>query len=258
MGGAQHPGETPVTATLMSWNVQGQVTLDGEAPRATAIATRIAASAPDFVGLQECVRCDRLESRLPDRYRILGPGHTGVAIAYDTGLWDVAETGELLLGSNDDGWGDRIARWGRFRHRTSSRNLYVYSTHWCVTVRRSDDRCDPARQVDYARALIEHMDSRQHGEAPVVLAGDLNVFDGFEDAAPMRYLLANQMVDAFRTAHPTHENPTFEGNHFAPPGRIDYLLAAQPVQVLSASSPEQPGASDHRPVLATVRFPGSR
>ncbi len=241
----------------MSWNVQGNVTLAGDVPMSSGLATQIAAIAPDFVALQECAFCDRLLDQLPERYRLIAPTEAGVAIAYDGRAWAVAASGELVLGDDDDGWGPRRARWARFRRVDGESVIDVYSTHFCVSVRSRDDRCSAERQRAYAEAIVA--DLHERASAAAIIAGDLNVFEGFEAAPAVRFFTGNAMrplVDVFRAAHPKEGGATFAGNDFAPPGRIDYLLATRPVRVLLASTPEAPGLSDHRPVVARLAFSG--
>jgi endonuclease/exonuclease/phosphatase family metal-dependent hydrolase len=97
------------------------------------------------------------------------------------------------------------------------------------------------------------LDDITHRDAPVVLGGDLNVFDGFEDDPALRLLIDSGLVDTLREVSDA-DVTTFEGNTWAPAGRIDYVLATAPVDVLAASVAED-SASDHRPVSATLSFP---
>ncbi|HLU68270.1 MAG TPA: endonuclease/exonuclease/phosphatase family protein [Kofleriaceae bacterium] len=250
--------EVPVFGTagpvsVMTYNLAGAE--DGW--RAQALADRVAVRGPELVALQECVGCDGWLARELDGAFAVTALRAGVAVAYDRSLWDAAEEGWISLGEDDDGWGERGAAWSRLERVEDGTSIYLYSTHWCVPIRRPDDGCTAERQVDYARAVVDHIAARAHPQVPVVLAGDLNVFDGFEDALAMRELRDAGLVDVLRVVDPVGVATTFEGNDWAPPGRIDYILAAAPVRVLSAAvdrDPADDGASDHHPVLATLAF----
>lgn len=85
------------------------------------------------------------------------------------------------------------------------------------------------------------------------LGGDFNVFDGFETGPVITRLVEGGLVDTLRTV--TDEAVlTFEGNTWAPSGRIDYLFATAPLDVTAAAVATD-SASDHRPVSATLAFP---
>lgn len=243
-----------VPVTAMSYNIAGQTGASGE-----NIAAQIAAAAPDFVGLQECADCDWFLDQLPAAYEMASAASAGVTIVFDESRWQLETRGVLPLGDNDDGWGPRVASWARFSHRETGHCLYVYSTHWCMPLRTSDDACDESRQLDYADALVDHLATRAVEAAPVVLAGDFNVFDGFEDSQVVQTLLAAGLTDAFRAVNPDADGTTYQGNTWAPAGRIDYIFATEPVTVLASSIdrdsiPDGDG-SDHYPVLATLEFP---
>jgi endonuclease/exonuclease/phosphatase family metal-dependent hydrolase len=237
--------------TAVSFNVGGQHTiLDPSA--GAAIARQLAAAEPDFAALQECVGCRDLTARLPARLRLIGDDGA-VTILYDAGRWDVADTGVLVLG-DDDGWGQREARWAGFVERGSGGRVDVYSTHWCVTIRNADDACDVQRQVAYAEQIRAHLAERRTSH--VIVAGDLNVFEGFEDAAALGVLLDAGLVDVFRAAG-VEPRATFRGNGWAPAGRVDYVLASRTATVhaaaIGALDPTGAG-SDHHPVTAALSF----
>lgn len=210
---------------------------------------------PDFAALQECADCGELVSALGERYRMAANASHGVAILYDESRWGLGATGELELGENDDGWGRRIARWARFADLESGASLYVYSTHWCVPIRSPDDRCDEARQLEYADTIIR--DIFEHDKTPAVFAGDLNVFEDFERGEVVRSLIDAGLVDVFREAKPEADGTTFFGEG-APSGRLDYIFATPAVEVSSAfidrdAVPEGEG-SDHHAVVGEVAF----
>lgn len=167
--------------TVVTFNVAGDTLRDPIA--GPTMALQVARANPDFAALQECVGCTDFVALLPPHYA-LAPLDGAVTIAYDASRWEPLDTGLLILGDNDDGWGRRDA---------------VYTR-----------------------------------------------------------LLDGGLVDVLRAVS-TDPTPTFQGNSWAPPGRIDYLFAASPLHVSSAiidsSAPLNTG-SDHRPVIATLSFTG--
>ncbi len=240
------PGE-PLTA--MTYNL-AQID-DGD--RAKAVAIEISAVDPDFAAIQECVDCARwLPSQLTNGMAVI-ESRSGVAIAYASSRWSLREGGVLTLGDNDDGWGERVAQWGLFAAR-DGQVVYFYATHWCVTIRRPDDSCTVERQLEYAHSLVEHIQGRASVELPVLLAGDFNVFDGFEDGEVISFLSDSGLTDLFRVARPDADGTTFLGNSWAPSGRLDYVFSTTPVEVLDARIDGVSDASDHYPVVATVQY----
>lgn len=252
-GGHAHP------VSLVSYNLANE----GDGQRGWNLAAHIGAMAPDFVAAQECAGCEEwLLSALDGAYEVTAPPRSGVTILYRSAEWFVTDGGIISLGQNDDGWGERVAAWAQFSRSQGDDRLHVYSTHWCVTVRRPDDECDVARQLDYAETLTQHLEERPDPSVPVLLAGDLNVFDGFENGAVVAYLLDSGLVDVIRVGSPDDDGPTFQGNSWAPAGRIDYVFASQPVQVIDAyidrtSVPDGEG-SDHYALVADVQFGSSQ
>ena len=246
-------GET-VPVTAMSYNVAAQ---SGTSNGAN-IAVQITTIAPDFLGAQECPGCALLLEQLPDRYEMTAPPRAGVTIVYDGSRWRVEEQGVFPVGDNDDGWGERVVSWARFTNLDSGFCLYFYTTHWCVTVRNDDDACDQERQLDYAALTLAHIEDRAVGQAPVLLTGDFNVFDGFEAGRVVGYIRDAGLVDVFRVADPEGDGTTFVGNDWAPAGRLDYIFASAPVDVLDAfidrdTIPAGMG-SDHYPVVGEVEL----
>ncbi len=249
----------------------GTVTLDGNAgplsamtynlanlsgTERDAISARIATISPDFVGLQECIDCDELPASVASRYEISMAPEAGVSILYDASMWRVDEKGSIELGNNDDGWGPRVSTWARFDHYDGPDSVTVYSTHFCGPLRTTDDACDVQRQLEYADHLLELVDSRTTQGA--LILGDFNVFDGFEDGDVIARFVNAGFVDVLRAHSPDVDGTTFLGNSWAPAGRLDYIFATAPVEVLD-SFIDRDGvvggtASDHYPVVATVEF----
>ncbi len=247
--GDNEPAPLPPVSAL-TLNVKGSDTIT-DPIAGQAIADQIASYHPDFVALQECVNCGVLLQKLPQEFS-LAPGweDSELGVLYDSEKWDAVDSGVIVLGSNDDGWGRREARWAELSLLETGHRLYLYSTHWCVPIRNTDDACDVEKQLEYGRAILNDVASR---DAPAIIGGDFNVFDGFESGPVIEFLVANGWTDTLRavTQAPV---VTFEGNSWAPPGRIDYVFATDPVEVLDASVAAD-SASDHRPVFAELLFP---
>lgn len=256
-----YTGYGPVTATVMQYNVAGGDTLRDYPWKGENIATHISTTAPDFVAVQECGPCEQLLAHLSEAYQLTAEPQSGVAIVYDALAWDVDDQGVLELGDNDDGWGRRVATWARFVPLDDQHPMYVVSTHYCVTIRTEDDACTEDRQLAYTRAVLDFLARRFDPKTPVAFAGDLNVFDGFEHGRVLELLRDRGFVDVFRELDADSDGTTFQGNSWAPAGRIDYILASSPVDALAASVERDALAdgqgSDHYATVATVAFSGS-
>jgi endonuclease/exonuclease/phosphatase family metal-dependent hydrolase len=174
-----------------------------------------------------------------------------VSVAYDAARWQVTDHGDFALGGNDDGWGVRRAAWVRFASVADEGTIDVYSTHWCVSIRNTDDACDAELHVVYGDKMLAAID-----DAPAIVAGDFNVFDGFEDGIAIRSLIDHGLVDTLREVTDA-EVVTFHGNTWAPPGRIDYVFTTSGTTTTDAfvdDSLSSDVGSDHNPVVATFSF----
>jgi endonuclease/exonuclease/phosphatase family metal-dependent hydrolase len=237
---------------VVTYNLAGMAEGDGTLRMADEISTAL----PDFVALEECVGCEDWLAR--ETARSVVTSRAGVALAYDPARWTLEDSGVLSLGDDDDGWGERVAQWALLSPDQGGDAIYLYATHWCVTIRNPDDRCTVDRQLSYAAAVIDDIRARSRSEVAVLLAGDFNVFDGFEDGEVIASLVRAGLRDLFRVAHPDETAVTFLGKSWAPRGRLDYVFSTAPVDVIGARIDPVEQASDHYPVVATVRYPASR
>ncbi|OZM71064.1 metal-dependent hydrolase [Amycolatopsis antarctica] len=122
--------------------------------------------------------------------------------------------------------------------RVGGRSVHVYVTHL-------DSRPEPGVRAAQVAETVATLD----GDGPrarQVLVGDLNA----EPAAPELAPLLGRTADTWASAGTSGSGATFPAD--APARRIDYVTIAGPVRALSATVPDV-RASDHRPVLATVR-----
>ncbi len=216
-----------------------------------AIATEIQIVQPDIVGIQECADCEQsLLGALSTDFASLVQAEEGVGLIYNATAWEKMDAGHIALGPNDDGWGRRIAVWAQLESDTGC--MIVYSTHWCVPIRSDDDTCDADKQVEYATKMLTHAESFG-SDSSVVFLGDFNVFGDFERAAAVQTILAEGYSDVIREAIPAGNLETFQGNSWAPPGRIDYIFAKGLPRIDDAGIALS-GPSDHYPVWAKVAF----
>ena len=248
-------GGPAAALVAMQYNVAQQ----GEGARGAAIVDDINSVMPDFLAAEECTNCDWLAAGAD--LALTESGAADVGLAYDESRWMLAERGAFPLGENDDGWGHRVTKWGLFEDVRTGFAVYVYATHWCVTIRTPDDACDVAKQLSYFEITRRQIAGRTYPDLPVVLAGDLNVFDGFEDGPVIEEIERSGFVDTVRARGPVADTSTFQGNAWAPPGDIDYIFAMSPVEVEDAyvdrSVPVGEG-SDHFAVVSRILFTGLR
>jgi endonuclease/exonuclease/phosphatase family metal-dependent hydrolase len=259
--GAANPaalsGDVPVTA--VTYNVYGPGTLEREPEKGEAIAAQLAGLAPDLIGVNECDGCGRLVDLLPAHYELVSDATIrGVGIIFDSRRWRLDDHGHLTLGSNDDGWGERVAVWARFAHVETGGALLFYATHWCLATRSPDDTCDSARHLAYADTVLDHADGRLPSNLPVILTGDLNVGEEGGGGQVLASLAERGLIDAVRAVYPVGDIFTYMGNEIAPPARADYIFVSSPAEIVEAyvdreTVPEGAG-SDHWPVIATVRY----
>ncbi|HUS63718.1 MAG TPA: endonuclease/exonuclease/phosphatase family protein [Kofleriaceae bacterium] len=250
----------PVTARVMTLNVAGGRTLVDDLRRGENLADLLAGAGADVIALQECAPCDELAALLPPELALVAPADDGVALLHDAARWDVLDTDLVTLGDGDDGWGPRHARRARLEHRATGFVIDAYSTHYCVTIRRPDDACTVERQLHYTEQLLGEIAARH---PPAVLAGDLNVFDGFARGRVIARLRSAGLTDALAAAHPdtADDAVTFHGNSWAPPGRVDYIFTPADVVVLDAAIDDSlpPGdGSDHDAVAADLLLGAAR
>ncbi len=220
-------------------------------------ATRLITSHnAEIIAVQECRDCVSWVKELGIDYVLAGPETPGgVGIIFDSARFESIDGGQLLLGDNDDGWGERYARWELLSDIGSSDELLIYSTHFCVPIRTDTDRCTPARQLDYLDKILDHREFGFHSALPTIIAGDFNAFGGFAASDIVATIKGNGYIETYQQAGSTPAPPTFQGNDWAPPGRIDFIFATTPATVIAASITTPIDTDlDHAMVSATVSF----
>ena len=236
-------------------------------------------------------------NQLQDLREMLGHEYVGVArddgdtlgehsaIVYDPARFEALDSGTFWLSKTPDrpsmDWGvnfHRICTWGKFRHRESGAEFFIYNVHF-------DHESQEARE-NSSRMVLEHIGGKHAGGVdggepegvpegvpdwvsggvpegmPVVFMGDLNAVPGnpaYEKV--MEHGLFRDAKLVSRT--PPHGPPgTFNGFDInrAPDRRIDYVLVSDHFEVhrygvltdtyLHAGGLRFP--SDHFPVVTEV------
>ncbi len=238
--------------TVASFNLANLASANTREEAARLITDRDA----EVVTVQECRDCATWVKEIGTDYVLAGPNTPGgVGIIVDSTRFESIDGGQILLGDNDDGWGQRYARWELLSDIGSSDELLIYSTHFCVPIRNDIDRCTQARQLDYADKILRHRDLEFHSALPTIIAGDFNAFGGFAMSDLVASIRGDGYIETYLEAGSTPAPQTFRGNDWAPPGRIDFIFAATPAIVSAAdiTAPIDPDL-DHAMVSATVSF----
>lgn len=248
--------------------------------RSVAAVRSLCRMKPDVFGVQEALhgQVADLWASLPD-YDFTGVGrddgrrageYTGIFFRRDRFVKDTSDAGTFWLSDTPEvpgskSWGNeipRIACWTRLTDRATDRSFYVFATHW-------DHRNQPSRE-QAARLIAQRIDTRRHGDEPVVVLGDFNAVEG---NPAVTYLLGqgsvlsgrqdtwkNGLTDAFDNRHHGEANRTtlhFWDGKRAGGRNVDHILVSKGARVLDADivvDPE-PYPSDHFPVTARVEFP---
>lgn len=263
-------GETP-SIGVMSYNVRYDTEKDGINrwdARKEWVAAVIGFHEPGFVGIQEGWphQLEYLSNAL-GTYTWIGVSREGknkpgefAAIFYDTQRFELIEDSEQTIwlsetprkpGKSWDAALPRILTFGKFRDKESSREFWVYNTHF--------DHKGHAARVESARVVVETI-KKISGQEPVILTGDFNMTEAEE---PYKILTApdSSLKDAFYSTESAHVGPlfTFEGFEVKSgrkQRRIDYIFVNPQVQARKHAilSHFRDGRypSDHLPVFAVV------
>jgi endonuclease/exonuclease/phosphatase family metal-dependent hydrolase len=234
----------------MSYNLYGWNALGQEDWKAANIFAHIDSVSPDLLGTQELDgHADWLISSLSSPYALAGGQEHGVGILYRTDLWTLDDTGTSNLTEMDE-WGQRIVRWAHLIHKDTNQGVYFFNTHFCV--------CSKEMLEGSARTVAQSIHERVHSADPVVLTGDFNVFDGFENSLAVQFFKGGSdspisLLDSYRVPHPEGAVSTYGAA-----GKIDYVFVTQDLTVNAATIedtavPDGQG-SDHDAVTATLSY----
>ncbi len=241
LGGCSHPDSTEPREPylrVLTYNVHHCQGTDGkfDYDRIAGIINRLE---PDIAALQEIdVKTNRASG--VDQAAVLaeltGLNYTfGRAIDFDSGQYGLAILSRSPIRDvtntpleTQPGSEPRIALSARVKLDAGRREIILIDTHLC-------HRNERVRTMQTTQ-LNEFADSES--SVPVILAGD---FNARPTSAPMNVLLESNWVDAV-----------------APQSRIDYVLLRKddPWKIVEVKVIDEPVASDHDPVLVTLRWAG--
>lgn len=222
-------------------------------------------NAPDVLCVQEAFagQMDDLRAGLPG-WADIGQGREGGTAGEHSAVFFRADRLELLgdgvfwlsdtpdvVASNT--WGSvfmRMATWGRFRDRRTGGDFTVLTTHLDHEASANGDEVRRRSAELIARRMAEV-------DGPVVVTGDFNEGAGLGAATPP--FVSAGYVDTWTAVGAT--DPVSSFNDWRPPTsdgvRIDWILTRGDVAVESVridhDGPETWAASDHFPVVATLR-----
>jgi len=235
--------ETEGTLRVMTYNIHHGEGMDGvlDLIRISALVRRWD---PDLVALQEVDRGTR-RSALVDQAAALSRGTDmeGTffrAIDFDEGQYGQAVLSRVPIAKSDS---FLLPNEGNREQRIAAEAFAPFGDRTIRLVTTHLDPGDSTLRLQQAEALV---DRYRASELPVILTGDLN-------ATPESPVL-KRLAEVWVTSDPPGVHPTFPANQ--PTTRIDYVLTrnrdALFVQELIAI--EEPLASDHRPVLAILKW----
>lgn len=250
-GGAE-AGAAPTGVRILNYNIHQGLNNDS-APGIQALAAVIEAQNPDLVTLQEVPRGSSLTGggsdlvpwlrwRFPNYYVVDGPraGDNFVNVIMSrlpVSAWGFERFQPVVVpGVTAQASPPRGLVWATIP--TRSGDLLLVSTHLSAYAGYDADR---NAQAD---TLIRFWGGRER----TLIAGDMNAKPA---ESPVQRLLVGGLRD-LPAAFGLGETPTYSAGE--PEERIDYVFGSPDLTPVSATVPETL-ASDHLPVLVTVRLP---
>jgi endonuclease/exonuclease/phosphatase family metal-dependent hydrolase len=257
--------------TVMTFNIRYGTARDGQnawPQRRAMVFDVIREQAADVVGLQEALdfQIREILAAAP-AYASIGVGRDDAAargefsaILFRKDRLRVADAGTFWFSDTPSvpaskSWGNNVTRictWARFIDR-DGRGFFVYNVHL-------DHESQPSRERS-TQLLLSRLEARTFNGDPVIITGDFNVGEDNPALATLR----GPFVDTFRVARPDETTVgTFTGFKFGNThgDKIDYVFTQPRTQVLSADivrfSRKGRYPSDHFPVVARIRLPGSQ
>ena len=251
---------------VMSYNLFGWNALGKESWKAENVYKVIRAFNPDLLGTQEInALADNVASNIGSDYAVAHGGYSaGHAILYRTSVFDYVKSGKQTL-TYQDYWGERTVEYAQLIHKASGRNVDHFNTHFCVYTKR-DGKCGGTTPgLTSAHEVESFMTKNRRPGSLMLLTGDFNAFNGFENHPAIKYLKGESsgdmppyiLEDTFRVANGGYPNDA-AGKTFGSAGKIDYLFAEKGSysNVVSAAIDRKSygPASDHYPINAVIDF----
>jgi len=236
---------------VMSYNLYGWNALVQNPWKAENVYKAIRLINPDILGAQECEGKEyEVAANIGSDYAVAGAATAGHAIFYRTSVFTFQGQGYVQLNEMDQ-YGPRTVEYAHLTHKLSGREVDYFNTHLCL--------CNGDQLLGSAVTIAETMAAHRRPGSRIILTGDFNCDDGWEQSKPVRYLkgeLNNSPVpldDTFRTYNgDSADGTTFPGK----PGKIDYVMVDTGASVKNAwiarAWEDQGKASDHWPVAAVV------
>jgi len=219
----------------------------------------IRAFAPDLLGTQEIDEfAYQVAENIGTDYAVAPDGYSaGHAILYRTSLFDLAGSGYENIAEHDK-WGQRTVEYAQLIHKPSGRLVDHFNTHFCVC-EETGTCCGETPGLNSAHTVEDTMEKYRRPGSLLILTGDLNVFDGFENHSAIKYLKGELdgdmppyvLEDTFRVVN----DPNVDGTTYPGCGKIDYLFAEEGVGVINANIDRNSygPASDHWPINAVIK-----
>jgi len=240
---------------VMSYNLYGWNALILNPWKAENIYKAIRNIKPDILGAQECEgQEDIIAAAIGSDYAVAGHSSDSLsgthAILYNTSVLVFEGHGEVIL-PDQDLLGYRTVEYSLFTHITTGSNVSVFNTHLCI--------CNGEELLRSAKIITETIQQYRTPGSRVILTGDFNCYDGFEDSKPVRYLKGElestpvPLDDTFRVVNDESVDGTTLTNEA---GKMDYVMVDKEAEVLSAwidrNWDDVGKASDHWPIAAVV------
>jgi len=247
---AQPGGETD-SMRVMSYNLFGWNALVQNSWKAENVYKAIRQINPDLMGAQECEGQEaKVAAAIGSDYAVAGHASEGHAIFYKKSVFDFESQGIVNLNERDQ-YGQRTVEYAHFTHKLSGTKVDHFNTHLCL--------CNGDQLLGSAKTIAEAIEQHRKPGSRVILTGDFNCDDGWEDSKPVRYFKGElestpvPLDDTFRVVNDAGvDGTTFNGK----PGKIDYVLVDKGAVVKNAwidrNWDDVGKASDHWPIAAVV------
>lgn len=254
--------------TVMSYNIKYDNvndTVNNWNFRKEAMVRLVRHYGPQFVGMQEVLhhQLEYLDEHLPN-YAYIGVGRDDgkqkgeySPILYNSQHFELISANTFWLSPTPEkvskGWDaalERICTYGRFKEKSTGKELYVFNTHF--------DHIGTEARKQSVNLILQQIKAVNSQNLPVVVTGDFNLEP---DSEPIQLMQAG-MTDAQLATQQPFYGPTGTFNGFDPNmvlnRRIDYIfvdnLEVQRYLHIDDRMENNMHISDHLPVLANLFF----